>query len=260
MNYEIIKQHASGKAIMMKKPIRGLLMIKPALLLAYQNDNGLRSTDFNYVCSRPILAIPVHRSPLLTRHHWTPKYTNSLSTLIMLRTIQMCYMYNPCKGLEERTKQAYDTFKQEIDALENTLFDNDLATFYKHNPTPTQENCTQLLHRLEKHTVDTINVFERCIHAMFIPEVPVQHVLTPFIAPDLSELDTDEQQHVLKNTEKLFVTKERIQNERLEYFGQEKQYYFKPITTENPKFNNYLDQQRVIEYFAFLNINKGNDE
>jgi len=251
---DTIQQHASGKAVMLKQPIPGLMRLKPSIVLAYQSNKDVVVLDRNYIYSRPILPMPVAKSPFMIYGAWTTKYTDSLSILFRLRSIQQCFYHNPLKGKEEEFNMIYKQFQMDMSALEDKLFDVELPHFYKHNPSSTEEACTLLIGILEKHTFDVIHLFEKSIHAMFIPEYPLQNMLTPVDAPDLQVLIPEEQKHVLHAYDMFFKNKQIIQNVRLEYEGHEKHYCFKDIIGTGPKYNNYLDQQRAIEYYHFLNI------
>ena len=253
----IIREHASGTAIIRTRQLPGLLMIKPSIVLAYEIDPGLKLENRNFIYSRAILCMPVYRSPLLTFGKWISKYTDSLSILSRLRSIQKCYLENPpSEDADECFKEAYEAFKANITKLDTALFKVDLDAFYKQYSEPSEEACTWLVVRLEKHTIDIINAFEQCIYDMFVYSVPVEDILTPHLTPDLTEMLPDEQQNVLAKQDTLFLAKDVIQNERLVHGGQSKQFYFNPEISAGLKYKNYLDQQRITEYFAFLNINK----
>jgi len=254
----IIDIHANGKQIILKAPIGGLDAINPTILNGYISDKVLSDTDREYVQSRPILCMPVHRSPLLTRNVWAPKYTDSLTSLTMLRAIQSCYSINEYLAYtmehRERIDAATTAFKADIAALDSKLFDKDLAKFYAENECD-KDSCTLLVLILEQYTLDLINLFERCIYAMFIPDFgSVEMFLTPQETPYLSELLPADQQKLLEKSAMLFKTKDIIQNTRLTLSGCKTRQFFSDTDSEI-KYKNYLGQQRIIEYFAFLNIN-----
>lgn len=260
MTSKIIKYNTNGHQIILRTPIKGLESINPTTVLGFMSDKVLSDTNREFIQSRPILCMPVHRSPILTYNSWCLRYTDSLSTLTLLKNIQSCYTDNIYEEYNiqhhERIAAASTELSAGIATLDSILFDNDLVQLYaQYGNVASEEACTLLINLLERYTLNLINLYEKCIHDMFIPEIePATMFFTPHETPDLTQLMPDSQQKLHKKAAELFKTKDIIQNIRLEKAGCAPARYFSEAQSEI-KYKNYLGQQRIIEYFAFLNIN-----
>lgn len=248
MDYSaILDLHPSGTAVTLKQKIKH--PVNAQILLGYKSDKELTLADRDYLVTRPILPMPVMRSPLLVlfmhndKETWFTRYTDSIEMLSLLRSIQSCYSINPHLPYyeihAERIEAAIAEFRKNTVELENAFF----ATT-EFPPT-----------RVEEHTIRYINLFEICLYKMFNLEasgIVLSTVLTPLEFPAADVLNAQQKEVFMQALENFFLAKQYVLNAVLKRDGLPEEVWFAPIDLNDQLYRGYLPLKRAQEYAAFF--------
>lgn len=241
--------------------------INVQVLAGYSSDSEFRLADRDYIYSRPILPIPVLNSPLLVTimyykkdpNHWKPRYSTSIATLSMLRTIQSCYSIN--KELpyymehRERIDAAITRYRSKVKECDNLFFTEMQCLESSKQGLSEQQGLTHFIRILETNTYAHINAMEMCIMEMFNINYTSINLLTER-PTDPIPLEQTEVGLLDNVTEHFLMCKQQTMNVKLEKTGNEQCVWFQPtndVSIYIPEYK-FLSLQRVREYYNYCLI------
>lgn len=241
------------------------------LLNTYMSDETSAYNIAVFVYSRDFLPMPICYSPVLLyiiKLPWTPTYTDSISTINIMRSIIVCYSTKTVFWYEQNKKMiddAINIYDNNISLLEDKCFKTwkSIIMDFKDNKKNEKDTLETFIKFMENITLERIRIMEKCILMMFGLHKVIDYLYTPECFPDATKLKKEEQDKIIQSLCRFFRSKQDIRNERLQKLSNENkkdiQYFdLNDMETRLKKlskdqiYKNYMDRLTAIEYLKFL--------